>query len=199
MKSSWHPYAHDGQKSVMVVLAVVAVLFAYAFDRGLNALAWKVHWLIDAPAPIAFFGWLSWFFNRVAWKWAPIRWLHGVPDLNGEYRVTIRSSSPMSKGPMTATLRVAQRFDQLSVVLETEESTSASTGAWLDEAPAMGTALTYAFRNQPKPGARAKLEAHEGTASLVFAPAKTATGTYYTGRGRETHGALDIEPESFGV
>jgi predicted nucleotidyltransferase len=56
-----------------------------------------------------------------------------------------------------------------------------------------GTALSYEYENQPRPGAVKTMEIHFGTARLVFVNGRYLDGYYYSGRGRQEHGSIHLE------
>jgi hypothetical protein len=119
--------------------------------------------------------------------------LHGVPDLSGRYRITLRSSHDKLATRKEGTATITQGWKKLVIRTTTESSTSVSTGAWLVDDPGAGDCLTYVFLNTPKAAAPKVLETHEGTATVIFTPDGKGAGEYYSGRGRSKHGEITFE------
>ena len=147
-------------------------------------------------AAFGFYGLLYWLFDRVLWKAAYLARLHGVPDLNGKYLVTVLSSHEGHATTHNGSASIVQSWSHLVVRIEFEESSSRSTGGWLSSAPGAGVILVYAYANTPRGAAPPDLNQHDGTASVIFDASRCASGSYYTGRGRTTYGEVTFEPES---
>ena len=192
---SWHPYAHSAQRSSTVWLAVLGVAAAWAWGAGTRALDWGVPWWLDTPAVFGFYGLLYWLYERLLWRMAPFRTLHGIPNLGGRYHVTVRTSHDGHMTTRNATASIAQSWSRIVIRLETDTSTSSSGAAWLAEAPGAGFTITYVYTNTPKSAAPSSLTPHEGTAVIAFDNARNGTGAYYTGRGRTNYGEFTLEPE----
>lgn len=194
--TSWHPYAHSAQRSATVWLAVLGVASAWGWAAITRRFSIDVPWWIDAPAVFGFYGLLYWLYDRFLWGTALFRALHGVPNLSGRYKVTVRTSHDNHEAVREASAVIAQTWSRVVVRLETEFSTSTSKTAWLQESPGVGFSIAYIYSNMPRPSAPAELVPHEGTAVIVFDAIGKGKGTYYTGRGRVNFGELEFEPGS---
>ncbi len=193
--TGWHSYAHSAQRSATAWLAVLGVASAWVWAVITRKFNIDVPWWLDAPAVFGFYGLLYGLYDRFLWRIVPFRAAHGVPNLGGKYRVTIRTSHDNHETVREASAIVAQSWSRIVVRLETEFSTSTSGTAWLNETPGAGFTLAYIYNNIPKPSAPAELIPHEGTAMITFDAAGKGTGTYYTGRGRTNFGEMVFEPE----
>ncbi|WP_437515154.1 hypothetical protein [Sorangium sp. So ce1099] len=193
--TGWHPYAHSLQRAATVWLAVLGVAAAWAWGAATRAFNWDVPWWLDTPAVFGFYGVLYWAYDRLLWRLPPFRALHGIPNLSGRYKVTIRTSHDGHATSREALASVAQSWSRIVLRLETDSSTSISGAAWLSEAPGAGFTVTYVYSNNPKSAAPSMLTPHDGTAIVTFDASGKGTGSYYTGRGRTNHGELTFERE----
>lgn len=194
MTSGSHPYSHKHQRAAISWAVVLSIPLALLLSRIFSVFQWTPPALLDTPAVLGFFEILYPFYDRVAWKTRLFRAIHGIPDLSGRYKVTIRTSHDGHATSHTANATIAQSWSELAICVETEHSSSTSLGAWFNESPGKGHSVTYTFLNTPRPSANAALHSHEGTATLVFDEARRGTGVYYNGRDRSNHGELTFEP-----
>lgn len=136
-------------------------------------LTWAEMAVIDAPKTTftvsfgATFAIFYFFFDRYAWKWA--RFIHHLPDLNGDWQVDGTSSY---KDPDTGqnlkfkmTVKVKQTFSQIEFFTETNDSTSRSFMASVETGHAVPI-LRYGFDNIPKNMSNAELQRHPGMMEL---------------------------------
>ncbi|WP_437665606.1 hypothetical protein [Sorangium sp. So ce1182] len=193
--SNWHPYAHGAQRSATLWLAVLGVAAAWAWGATTRTYSLDIPWWLDTPAVFGFYGMLYWLYERVLWALWPFRVAHGTPNLNGRYRVTVKTSHDGHTTARRGTATIAQSWSRIVVRLETDSSASSSRTAWLAEAPGAGFVLTYVYTNTPKSAAPAALAPHDGTAVVTFDRRRRGTGSYYTGRGRANYGELTFEPK----
>jgi hypothetical protein len=188
MSASFHSYAHDKQETATTLLVFPALILAFALGKVLAI--WQAPWWVDTPAPLGFLAGLVWLFNK--WGWRAARRIHGIPDLNGTYDLEIQSSHDNHTTPITGTLTIAQEWSRILVTVKTATSSSSSIGAWLSDDPTQGPVLTYAYRNEPAPGAKDHLHTHAGTAKIIFVSNGTASGRYYNDRDRLTFGSMRL-------
>ncbi|MBY5658495.1 hypothetical protein [Rhizobium leguminosarum] len=143
----------------------------------------------------AVFSALYWFFNRFAWRWAPVGKLLRVPDLSGCWECEGETLNPdgSTKQRWTGQITILQSWDKLRVHLRTTSSGSDSINAALISDPVQGYILLYHYKNQPRIG-EADLRPHRGCAELAFAPDRlSASGEYFNGYGRDTFGRLQLK------
>lgn len=193
--TDWHSYSHGAQRIANVWLVVLAVAAAYVWGASTRTLDWNPAWWIDTPAVFGFYGLIHWLYARTLWRVKPFRAIHGIPDLRGHYRVSIRTSHDEHTGKLKGAATIAQSWNRIVVRIQTESSTSVSRAAWLMESPGAGFTLTYLYDNAPRSAAAKLLATHTGTAEVTFDSARRGTGTYYTGPGRTSHGEVVFEPK----
>ncbi|MGI5238821.1 hypothetical protein [Dactylosporangium sp. CA-139066] len=206
-----HPYSHDASRtrSAYLLLAVVAILLAWALGSGLHAIRVSPPWWLDTPAVVGMYGLLWKWYDRVLWR---VRvggqTLSGIPDYGGSWNGSVHSSH---EGGMTfpAHLTIHQTSSRLLVELQTELSGSMSHVAMLCGRPGRDRGLQYVYANWPRhvpPDASAQpspppsqravplaMHAHEGVARLLLRADGTLDGDYQNDRHRGTYGTLSFD------
>jgi hypothetical protein len=193
-----HPYSTDStrQRTALLLIAVAAILLAWALGRVLDLLDTSAPWWLDTPAVVGFYGLLWQAYDRWIWR---VRigggTVSGVPDFSGTWTADITSSyDPAVK--YTGTLTVHQTASRLLVEYRTELSTSYSRLAMIKVEPGLGRGLQYVYNNQPSPLAPATMKPHEGTAYLKLADGGRALdGGYSTDPNRSTTGIMKFTRE----
>ena len=193
--TGWHPYTHSAQRSATVWLAVLGVVTAWTWGAITRLYSLNAPWWLDTPAVFGFYGLLYWAYDRLLWRFRPVRLVHGIPLLSGRYRVQIRTSHDGHLTSLGAVATIVQSWSRIIIRMDTENSISTSEVAWLSETPGVGFTVTYVYTNKPKSAASLDLTPHEGTAVLTFDSTGNGTGWYYTGRGRTNYGELVFESE----
>lgn len=97
-----------------------------------NGYEWAFTWLeqngiLGQLAPFALFGLLWLFFDNLAWKWKLIAKIHGIPDLNGQWRGTAVSNFKDENGDFYRygmSLKITQSFTKMSCVSKFKHSES---------------------------------------------------------------------------
>lgn len=194
MTPTWHPYSHQHQRAAISWAVFLSIPLALVLPRFFSLLHWTPPPWVDTPAVLGFFELIYRLYDRHFWKIIPFRLFHEVPNLNGQYTVTIRTSHDGHATTRTAKATIAQSWSDIVICVETDSSSSTSLGAWFSESPGKGHSVTYTFLNTPRSSADTKLHSHEGTATLTFDKARRGTGVYYTGRDRGNHGELTFDP-----
>ncbi|WP_334070644.1 hypothetical protein [Burkholderia ambifaria] len=162
-------------------------------------IAKKLGWNVNVPPTLlslvgagAVFGALYWVLNMWAWKWDGVgTWLK-VPVLSGTWDCQGKTLAPdgTTKFEWRGEVRIVQSWDKLRIRLTTETSGSNSISAALAHDSVDGVVLLYHYRNDPRPEA-AELRAHTGCSVMTIArDLGSATGEYFTGRGRMTFGTM---------
>lgn len=191
-----HDYAIDSRERVFVV----RILFmASALVSGIAAVLipselLPMRWLLPIPSIALAFGVSYWAFDNWLWRWRFLRFLRliSVPDLRGEWTGTIASSYTDFEKTQSVTVAIEQTWTKIAVRLNAAESRSWSiTASVLTNAPE-GLVLTYLFDNEPRAEAVSTMQRFRGTTVLVGAEPGLLEGYYYTGRGRETHGSIEL-------
>lgn len=184
-----HELAHGGQREALAVMIFASVLLAALWGWVQPMLNLAVPWWIDTPSVLGFYGLVYWVHDRWAWRWLVA--LHGVPNINGEYSVKLRTSHDGHATEYDATVTIWQSWSRILVRLESSGSTSVSRGAYLVDVPGTGHRLVYLYHNTPRTRTALSMQQHDGTAELDFiAGSVTAVGAYYSGRGRLQHGEM---------
>jgi hypothetical protein len=193
-----HPYSTDStrQRTVLLLIAVAAILLAWALGRFLDLLNTSVPWWLDTPAVVGFYGLLWQAYDRWLWR---VRigggTLSGVPDFSGTWNADIRSSyDPALKSG--GTLTIHQTASRILVDYDGALSRSYSRIAMIKIDPGPGRGLQYVYDNQPKKLAPPTMKPHEGTAFLKFADdGRKLTGGYSTDPNRSTTGEMTFTRE----
>lgn len=194
-----HPYASDSDErktmSFGIFLVSVGIVWgseliaAYAFDfTGFE---------LTAPSILFVAGSFYSLYNRHIWRWKLLQkvGLVQIPDLNGTWTGHGRSSHNGDPAEFAITVVIRQRWTSILICAETEVSSSKSLSASLLVNQRCRGELTYSYQNAPRPHAPKTMEAHRGTAWLVFRADGVLEGEYYTGRGRLNYGELHLRRE----
>jgi len=192
-----HPYATDPpeRRNVILGLAFISIALTYALHQGIERLGVQIPWWADTPSVMGIFGVLEALFDR--WLWRIGIWRIGVvkvPDLNGCWDAEGRTS--FESQPYTAKVRIKQTWRHISVVMETDHSRSHSLSASLLINQPEGVALSYEYRNEPKPSATQTMHSHRGTCVLRLKDKDLLEGEYYSGRDRQNYGSLTVRRSS---
>lgn len=176
--------------AVFVLLSAVDLARSFGIDANLPP---AVLSLVGAGMVYTL---LYWIFDQYAWRIGPLGRMLKVPHLAGTWTcegVGVDRSPPF---PWHGEIKIVQSWDRIRVHLATAQSSSDSVAAALLYDAAVGYRLLYHYRNHPRMG-ETDLAAHHGFAELVFAPdARSASGEYFNGRGRNTFGTLKLTKEA---
>lgn len=118
-------------------------------------------------------------FNKYAWKWKWIRWMHDTPILAKKYTGTFISDSDHVE--RSGNLIINQTFLTVSVQLVTDESRSRSLTASLSNVQDV-LYLIYTYQNDPRADIQDQSPIHYGTAMLDISNPMILEGNYFTGR-----------------
>ena len=189
-----NPYNPDGARGVVACLLTISISLAGLIHAGLGAVNFELGWMISVPSAVVIYKILYYAFDRLIWRWRPLRRLGlvTVPDLNGEWSGQIKSSYESDGRALQASVFITQQWSKILVRLDAEESSSRSIAAsFLTDDPS-SPELVYVYENEPKSLAPESMHAHGGTARLRLA-GSVLQGKYYTGRGRETIGEITLQ------
>jgi hypothetical protein len=192
-----HRYSTDSneREQVLLGLALLAVGTAWGFSWILRAAQATAPWWLDAPSTMGFYGIYFKLFDQYFWRGSVFRniGLLKVPVLAGTWHGHVISSFDDHKKPQKVKVQVKQTWTQIVVLLSSEVSASHSLTAAVQVRAPEGTVLSYQYENQPRPEAVKSMETHVGSARLMFRDGRCLEGYYYSGRGRQEHGALFLE------
>lgn len=191
-----HDYAIDSRERVFVV----RILFmASALVSGVAAMLIPsdlipMRWLLPIPSIPLVFGVSYWAFDNWLWRWRFLRTMRliSVPDLRGAWAGTIASSYTEFEKTQPVAVTIEQTWTKIVVRLNAEQSRSWSVTASVLTSSPEGVVLTYLFDNAPEAETVNAMQRFRGTTVLVSTDPGRLEGYYYTGRGRETHGSLNL-------
>ena len=194
-----HPYATDSSERnfVLLCLAGISILTAWIFNGAVGYAQFTLPWWIGAPSIIGLYGLLQVIFDKCLWRWRILRAIGvvKVPDLNGTWKGHLASSFDDHSTNQDATIKISQRWTQISIILETNYSKSHSEIATISIEDPTDVVLSYEYLNDPIPNANRAMHIHRGTGRLTIQPdGKTFEGEYYTNsRDRQNFGTLTFE------
>ena len=181
------------RRFVPVLLAALAIVFAWVSSKMMDALHFSIPWWLDAPSSLAFYGALYALFDKHLWR---NRFVHKLglsrmPDLTGRWRGFLVSSFDGHVKRHDVLLQIFQTWTQVSVYLTTFTSISRSSSAEIQVSDPEGVSLTYQYQNQPLSYAMKSMHMHYGTAMLRLSEeGEGLAGEYYAGRDRRTYGQI---------
>ena len=189
-----HGYSTDSneRRFVPLLLAALAIVFAWAFSKLMAAAHFSVPWWLDAPSSLAFYGALYALFEKHLWRNRIVRklGLSRTPDLTGRWRGFLVSSFDGHVKRHHVLLQIFQTWTQISVYLTTITSMSRSSIAEIQVSDPEGVSLIYQYQNQPLSYAMKSMHMHYGTAMLRLSEGDCLAGEYYAGRDRRTYGRM---------
>jgi hypothetical protein len=129
-------------------------------------------------------------FDKLLWRWAIVRRITGIPNLNGVWTVNGTTKSE-GGADWSGEITITQSWEKIWVFLKTPTSSSRSKAAALLYEPGSGHCLMYSYRNDPALGE--PIAAHVGYAELTFNEAlDAASGEYFNSKGRTTFGQMSL-------
>lgn len=194
-----HAYATDAtdRKTIPVILAVAAILFALLLAKVFEWLGQQPPWYVDTPSVMGFYGLLWLLYDKHGWHlhFNSFR-LSKIPDLRGTWKVTVVSSykdGRQESVPSYGIAYIRQTWTKISIRLEFRDSVSSSIMASVNSEDSSDYGLNYEYLNEPAPHGIDTMQIHRGTAHLLLSPdGKALKGGYYTGRGRMNLGSLEL-------
>lgn len=202
MSSRFYPYATDSKERDVLAycFAAIAIALVWAISSIIDALGIHVPWWTAVPTPMALYLILRGFFARYAWRWKIFHRLGIVKiiDLNGTYNGHLWTSHDGS-GRHACTIIISQTWTGISIrgMFSKSSSFNGVTGISVEDTAA--PRLTYEYWNTPNSDAVGSMQAHRGTIWFEILRDDDAIselkGDYYTGRGRETIGRIEVRRE----
>lgn len=202
-----HDYAIDRhpKQKVLFALSFLSITITpfvnSTLSQAASSLGYSNAWVttIGTAVPVfVMFGLLYLFFDRYLWKWAPLRKLLLVPDLNGIWRC--EGETALKKGEPAdftwqSTITISQSWSKMLIHLKTEQSSSSSTSASIFHEQGVGYRLLYQYKNEPRAD-ELELSNHAGSAEIKFSEdCLTGEGHYYTDQHRNTVGTMSLRRE----
>jgi len=127
-------------------------------------------------------------FNKKAWRWKLLRWLHDIPVLAKKYNGEFISDYDGKK--RSGTMIIDQTFLTVAVQLKTEESNSRSLTASISKVQGVQY-LIYTYLNEPRAEIQERSPIHYGTAMLNICNPMILEGNYFNGR--KSRGSMKFE------
>jgi hypothetical protein len=189
-----HGYSTDSdeRRVVPLLLASLAISFAWLLSKLLLVIHLSVPWWVDAPSVMAFYGALYALFDRYLWRNGLVSKLGLVrmPNLAGRWDGYLISSFDGHAKHRDLMITICQSWTQIAVFLTTAKSISRSCAAVIQVDDPEGVALIYQYQNQPVADATRTMHMHYGTAMLTVSIEGLLVGDYYAGRDRRTFGRI---------
>lgn len=153
-----------------------------------------------------FYALFYYLFNEFGWRWEWSRKLTGIPDISGEWNcIGTRLSSVENPDDPSSTsdtfgspewpaaVTISQSWEQISISLTSNNSTSDSKSAALLMRADGRFVLMYSYDNEPDISMQEELSSHVGYCELLFSKdCSGAKGSYFNNRGRITHGKMEL-------
>jgi len=166
-------------------------------------------WVLDVSSAPFFYDALRTWFDKKLWRGRFFgRRISEIPDLNGTWVGTGRSSYHPTGDVETTDFRVVARINQtwsrICIDLETKGSVSTSTMAVMNTEDSPERGLSYEYINKPRYFedqviTPATMQVHQGVAHLQLGGnGRTLIGEYYTDPRRKNFGALKLTFHSLG-
>jgi len=189
-----HGYSTDSneRRLVPLLLATLAIGFAWMFAKLLAISHLSFPWWLDAPSSLGFYAALYALFDKYLWRNRAVRklGLSRIPNVAGSWHGFLTSSFDGHLKRHDVLVQIFQSWTQISIFLNTVTSMSASRVAAIEASGPEGVALIYQYENQPLANATGTMHMHYGTAMLRVSNSDSLTGEYYAGRDRRTFGRI---------
>ncbi|HEX6461869.1 MAG TPA: hypothetical protein VFZ58_01195 [Candidatus Saccharimonadales bacterium] len=183
------------------VLFFVVFLPAVSFGIGwlfAQAIPHAPFW-VETISPLAAYGLLFGFFDKVVWHWPIFRWLGivGTPDVRGRWLGEQVSSFRDENGKNRKSrvmMEVTQTFSHIEVhtYYHNWQSTHTAASCW----PIDGqVAVVIMFESEPKAAYEGNAMAHKGVIKLFEVAPGRLTGSYFNANGH--YGELSFRRTRF--
>jgi hypothetical protein len=185
------------RQRIPTVFFATSILLAGCIHAVLSHYDVKLSWWVSFPSIGAIYACLFSLFDRLLWKWEPIRALLQVkiPVLQGQWTGLVQPASGEKTETRPATLTIDQHWSTINITLTTDRSESRSTMASIADERTSRPCLQYVYNNEPRESAVETMHRHPGTARLTLEQENgeaVLAGGYYTGRDRASTGELEF-------
>lgn len=193
-----HQYLIDEETktSIFLLIAITSVIAAWLLYLLLRSVPFEIPWWIEIPSVFGLFGFFGWLYNNYMWRIWPFNSLQRfyIPNLNGVWAVTIKSSHDKFAESFQASATIRQTASKISISLDTGSSSSFSVTASIIRTDRHDTLeLLYNYINRPKPEATETMQIHTGSVWLrIFEDLQRLEGEYFSGRGRQNFGSVEF-------
>lgn len=192
-----HPYSTNSpvNPKLIAVIALLSWCISFGIELAVKQINAAFGWSLGALSALGCFGIFFLLFDRFLWRWPVARHILLVPDLNGTWRCSGRTThlaGDQADIEWAGTVTICQSWSRMVVRLKTSQAESQSIAASLYQEPGRGYRLIYHYDYKPKAGEHG-LNRHSGQGDLIFADdGKVASGEYFTGPGRLTVGTMNL-------
>ncbi|MEX1014598.1 MAG: hypothetical protein WDZ80_05565 [Candidatus Paceibacterota bacterium] len=192
-----HSYSIDTseRKYVPLILAILAVFCAWVFNVLFNYYHIELSWWISTPSVMGFYGLFWVIFDQWIWKLSILHTIGFIktPILLGEWTGVIKSSFNKSV-EKNVSVSIKQSWTRINIFLKTNTSHSNSLAASIALSDKKSPLLSYQYQNDPGLEAVDTMQIHYGTTNLLISDnLLSMSGNYYSGRGRQSIGAINLE------
>lgn len=189
-----HTYATDvNRDKILIALAIVSVGVTFVANALVQKWMIQIPWWLDSPSVMLFYGLFYVLYDQVLWRLhlGPIPFSK-IPNVGGVWAGELTSSyHEVTK--INIVVYIKQTWSKIVIRTETATSTSSTTMAALNTEDSRDPGLQYEYLSEPSSLATPTMQIHRGTGHLhLSSDGRTLTGDYYTGRGRHTHGSLEL-------
>lgn len=177
------------RRNILFILAFLSI----AISQLLSLIPIFQYGWITVPKSFAIYGVLCFVFNKWAWVWFSKAKIISTPFLDGEWEAFINSTFNQSN-TTPARLIISQSWTKVCFRLESEYSTSSSTGASINIDEDGSYSVTYHYVNKPKNSSPSTMTMHEGTNHIRISKDKRIfSGHYFTSRDRGNYGDISFK------
>lgn len=188
----------DERKTTIAYIAVISVAISMSLSNILDS--WGIP--LTAPSAMALFGLLYKVFDLYLWKCEIIRKLKisKIPILEGDWKGNYHSvriseeknDEIRTEGEVGFTIK--QTWTKISIIQESEKSTSCSEIAGISINDNMGIVLRYQYKNEASATGEITMHSHLGFNKLRYlSDQQVLRGEYFTDKDRRTYGTLDYK------
>jgi hypothetical protein len=192
-----HIYSSDGEERRVVPFVLAAASIGVAL--GLRSLVARLGYAAEVNVSIlssfGIYGMLHLVFDRYAWRWRVVRLLGGstVPDLEGRWKGTLKSSHSGLTREHEVELEIVQTWSKINILLESQTSRSESQMAVIKTSAPTRHEVVWEYVARSKNAGQGDSFLHFGVTRLaVHSPTAKAEGSYYTEQKRDTYGTVQF-------
>jgi len=147
---------------------------------------------IKIPSYLALYHVITSCYEKYLWKYDFIKvlGLPTIPDLNGDWAGDIQTSHDGFSYQVE--VEIHHTLSKFLMILRTVQSSSETNYAYI-EIREPKSKLHYYFTSRPSSNAQDTMQIHDGTGYLeISRDGVSLSGNYYTGRGRESFGDINL-------
>jgi len=187
-----HPYSTTSEERSKIPFGLAAIAIGLAWLLSLIIGEIHLPFWIEVPGAVTLYGLLYALFRSYIWKWSLLHRIGLVttPNIAGDWCGYVTSTFDDLAVRHPIKVRIQQNWTHLLLRLSANNSESESVVAFMVVGD--GTALSYEYRNTPKPGAKDTMHAHAGMAVLKLGDDGELSGEYYSGRDRANQGIISL-------